>query len=127
MNESKLQPRSKLIFSNGIYDLMKKLVQIIFPATASLYFGLGQTWGLPAIEQVVGTLALVATFLGVSLGISTKSYNSSDERYAGQIVLMESEGKKLYSLELNGDPEDLDQMKEVTFKVGPLSSNPNKG
>jgi hypothetical protein len=100
------------------YNIGKKLVQVILPAFSSLYFGLASIWGLPAAEQVVGTLAVLATFIGVVLGISTKHYEESGAAYDGQIVVSEVEGgSKVFSLELDGDPMELESKKDVTFKV----------
>lgn len=36
---------------------------------------------------------------------------------AGEIVVTEQGGKKLFSLELSGDPDELEQQAEVIFKV----------
>lgn len=111
-----------VMLSEAVYDRMKFVALVLLPALQTLYFTLGAIWDLPSVEQVIGTLASVDTFLGVILGLSTKSYNSSDAKYDGKIVLKELEdGKKLYSLELDGDPQDLDQKKEVTFKIDSAS------
>lgn len=64
--------------SNKQYDFAKKVIQIWFPAFCTFYLTIGQLWGLPSPEKVVGTLAAFATFSGVVLGISSKNYNSSD-------------------------------------------------
>jgi len=63
------------IFSNNTYDVLKWIAQILLPALGALYFGLAQIWGFPYGEQIVGTIAVVDTFLGVILGISTSNYN----------------------------------------------------
>jgi hypothetical protein len=106
------------MLSNKTYDFVKRLVQVILPATSSLYFGLAAIWGLPAAEQVVGTFAVVTTFLGVTLGISSKVYSNSDEAYDGNLIVTSpQEGKHLYSLEVNTDPAELVDKKSITFKV----------
>lgn len=63
------------IFSNKTYDVLKWIAQILLPALGALYFGLAQIWGLPYGEQIVGTITVIDTFLGVILGISTANYN----------------------------------------------------
>lgn len=109
----------KVMLTDTSYSIGKKLVQVYIPAVSSLYFGLGNIWGLPSVEQVVGTLAVLATFIGVCLGLSSKQYDSSEAAYDGKIVVETGEeGKKLYSLQLDGDPNDIDQKDSVTFKVG---------
>jgi len=106
------------MLSNNSYSLGKKLVQVYIPALSSLYFGLGSIWGLPAVEQVVGTLAVLATFLGVCLGLSSKQYDASDAAYDGKVVVETDDvGKKIFSLELEGDPSELETKNAVSFKV----------
>lgn len=63
-----------MIFSNKVYDVLKWVAQILLPATGTLYFALSQIWGLPAGEQVVGTLVALDAFLGALLGLSSKAY-----------------------------------------------------
>lgn len=60
--------------SNRVYDILKWIAQIFLPALGTLYFGLSGIWGFPCAEQVVGTVVVVDTFLGVLLGISTAQY-----------------------------------------------------
>ena len=67
---------------NKAYDILKFLCTILIPAISSLYFGLSKIWGFPYGEEITGTLALVATFIGALIGISSVSYyaeNNSDE------------------------------------------------
>lgn len=100
------------------YNTIKPLVQIGFPAFASLYFGLSATWGFPGGEQVVGTVALITTFLGIVLGLSSKQYKKTQPTGGGQIVVTQDEtGKKVFSLELDKDPEEIQGMKSVTFNI----------
>ena len=65
--------------SNKTYDALKYIAQIVLPALGALYFGLAKIWGLPYGTEIVGTIAVVDTFLGTLLGLSTKSYNKSLE------------------------------------------------
>lgn len=60
--------------SNKTYDVLKWIAQILLPALGTLYFGLAGIWGFPYGEQIVGTITVVDTFLGVILGISTAQY-----------------------------------------------------
>lgn len=63
-----------MILSNKLYDILKWVAQIALPALGTLYFGLSQIWGLPYGEQVIGTIAVIDTFLGALLGVSTANY-----------------------------------------------------
>jgi len=109
-------PPNGFLLGDKVYNYLKRLVQIILPATSTLYFTLGSIWDLPAVEQVIGTIAAITIFLGVLLGLSTKTYNSN-ARYSGTIIIGQGETGKLYSLELEDDPESLDDKNEITFKV----------
>jgi Putative phage holin Dp-1 len=102
---------------SSLYDRLKFLAQIGLPALGTLYFTLASIWGLPAAEQVVGTIVAVDVFLGVILQISSATYNNSDARFAGAINTSKTPEGLLYSLELNEDPESLKNKDEVTFKV----------
>lgn len=67
------------MLTNKTYDTLKWIAQIVLPALGALYFGLSQIWGLPYGEEVVGTIAVVDTFLGALLGISTAQYNKTKD------------------------------------------------
>jgi len=104
--------------NNKVYAAGKWIAQIGLPAAATLYFALSQVWGLPNATEVVGTITSFDAFIGVLLGLSTASYNASDAKYDGTItVVQDSDEKKTFSLNLPGDPENLDQQKQVVFKV----------
>lgn len=65
--------------SNTWYDRLKWVVLVLLPAVGALYFSLAGWWGFPKVEEVVGTLAVVATFLGSLIGVSTLQYNKTQE------------------------------------------------
>ena len=111
-------PSQGFVFGDKLYTKLKWFTIIFLPALNTLYIALGAVWGLPYVTQVVGTISALTVFLGVLLGISTKSYNASDNRFIGDIVLKNTEdGRKIYQLEFNGDPGDLELLPEVTFKM----------
>lgn len=109
----------KTMLSDKPYSVGKKLVQIYIPAISSLYFGLASIWNLPAADKVTGTLALVATFIGVCLGVSSKQYDKAEAGYDGQLEVEHKEGRKIFTLHLDGDPEELETNSAITFKVVP--------
>lgn len=105
--------------SNRSYNFLKFLAQIFLPAVASAYFSLSQIWHLPHATEIVGTITVLDVFLGVILSLSTKWYENSGAKYDGVIEVDESEGKKMFSLILNSDVDELDQKKEANFKITP--------
>lgn len=64
--------------TNKLYDKLKFIALVFLPALATLYFTLDGIWGLPAAEQIVGTIVAVDTFLGVLLHISTQQYHQNE-------------------------------------------------
>lgn len=108
-------PSTPKHLSNKFYDTMKFLAMVVIPALGALYFGLAAIWGLPKPEQVVGSLTVIDTFLGVVLHLSTGSYNASGARFDG--VLEATVPGQLATLHVTTDPTDLLQKDQVIFKV----------
>lgn len=63
--------------SNKLYDVLKWVALVVLPALSALYLGLSGIWGFPYGEQVSGTIALIDTFLGALLGISSAQYKKA--------------------------------------------------
>lgn len=107
-----------MLLNDKTYDIVKRLVQVVLPAFSALYFGLAAIWNLPAAEQVVGTIAVITTFLGVTLGISHNNYKASGAAFDGNLVISEpAPGKKLFSVEVDQDPLDLAQKDSISLRV----------
>lgn len=118
MEKEDAQNPIRPMLSNQSYNTIKWLVQTVLPLSGSLYFGLAQTWDLPASEQVVGTLALLATFFGAILGISSKRYNASGLAHDGEMIIKEdADGKKTFTLSINEDPELMTDKTSVSFRI----------
>jgi hypothetical protein len=106
------------MFSNKVYNGLKQVAQVWLPAAGTLYFALAQIWGLPAAEEVSGTVLAVDTFLGVVLGLSSKAYNNSPEKYDGTFVLEPDPEHGTSNLRLkNVDQLALMTKNEVLFKI----------
>lgn len=104
--------------SNKNYDILKWVAQILLPALGTFYFALGSLWGLPFIEQTVGTITAIDVFLGVLLGISGKNYEAN-EKYDGDLVIAgdREDQPDLFSLELTKHPEDIAKKKDLVLRV----------
>jgi len=109
--------KSSNILSSKQYDIIKWLTVTLLPAIGTLYFALATIWNFPAGEQVLGTLLAVQAFIGVVMGVSTKQYEESGDKYVGEINVHETPEKLSYSLDLKDAPEDLKEKDEATFKV----------
>lgn len=127
MTETKKTEKSdRVLFNKPVYDTIKWLVQVAFPAFATLYVALSEIWGLPYTLEIVGTLTAITTFLGILLGISSARYHNSDNRFDGVMRVEEGEtGKDVYNLELKDEPDNLSRMRELTFKVENYMKNRN--
>ena len=62
--------------TNKQYDLYKKIVTVVAPALITLITGLGALYKFDS-TAITGTLALITTFTGTVLGISSKKYNEA--------------------------------------------------
>lgn len=76
---------------NKVYDVLKWISIVFLPFVASIYFGMGQIWGLPAIEQVIGTIAVLETAIGVLLTKSSISYEESQPQLVGDIIVKQDQ------------------------------------
>lgn len=104
--------------NQATYDRVRWLVEIFLPASASLYYGLSMIWGLPGGDSVVGTIALLTTFLGVSVGIQRKRFNAVNPAGVGAMVVkVDSDGTPTVGLELEKTPEELAGLQSIRFDV----------
>lgn len=111
-----MEPVKKPFLSGRVYDFLKNMVQLILPALGTFYFTIAAIWGLPAAEEVVGTLAAVATFGGVTLRLSKQSYDNSDIRYVGETWVNFTEDGPKRVFNVTADTIDPDK-KTLEFKV----------
>lgn len=118
--EESVTTSTGLVLSSAWYARLKWLVLIFIPAFSSLYFSLGAVIpGLPASGQVVGVLALLATFLGLLLGLSSTNFakqgadGSINAQIQGDQVVLSN-----FALP-NIAPEELAAKKSVTIQVNP--------
>lgn len=122
-NNLPVTPTKRPLLSDVAYDTLKFLAQIVLPALGALYFGLAAIWGLPEADKVVGTIVTLDTFLGVILGISSKTYNESDAQYDGTLHVIETDSSLINQLEITTDPEVAAKQKFIKLKVAPKHSS----
>jgi hypothetical protein len=105
-----------MMLSDKQYTILKWIVGIVIPAIGTLYFAVAKIWSLPAGEQVLGTLIALQAFLGAILGISTRQYNNSDEKYDGAVTISETPEKHIVAVE-GIHPTEMAKKDEVLLKV----------
>lgn len=113
-----LEPAAKpALLTNAVYDKLKWVALVALPAAGALYFALAPLWNLPKAEEVVGTVVAVDTFLGLLLGVATRSYNTSDDKFDGALHVQEDDNSMIGKLEIGTAPEDLGKKDSITLKV----------
>lgn len=114
----------KVTMNNKFYDVLKWIAQYLLPGLATLYFTIASIWNLPYVEEVLGTITAVDTFLGVILGIASKSYNKNKD---GTLNIDSSNPEKdVLSFKLGVPIEELSKHKSVTFNVNSKDSTSQK-
>jgi hypothetical protein len=108
-------------FTDKVYKGLKFIALVLLPALGTAYFTISDIWHLPDAQQVVGTITVVDTFLGVVLHLSTASYNNSADKYDGEFAVVQntdgSQNLKLLSIDpavINGGNKT-----ELIFKIQP--------
>lgn len=110
-----------------IYDFLKWVALVLLPAAATFYIAMSGPLHLPNAEGVSGAIIAVDTFLGAILNLSSKAYNSSEKRFAGDAVVEGKGDDKKVSFAFNEHPADLvDGKNELTFKVTHKRAAPAK-
>ena len=104
--------------SSAVYDRIKWVAQYGLPALGTLYFALASIWGLPAAEQVLGTITALDVFLGVVLGLSARSYNASDAKYDGEVIVTGNPTQP-HTLTFNVPLSQMESQTEIVLKVVP--------
>lgn len=107
----------KPLLSNTTYDRLKELNTKVLPAAGACYFALAKIWGFPKGEEVVGTLAVIATFVGVVLLWSANRYEKSGAGYDGTVDVQNLDGQKTLVMDITTEPEDMLNQKTVNLKV----------
>lgn len=100
------------------YDTLKPIATTWLPALATLYFTIGNIWGLPNVDLVVPTITAVNAFLGVVLGVSNHNYKKTDGPLDGAMVVDTSTpGLDRFNLELTTALNDLPNKDQIVLKV----------
>jgi hypothetical protein len=112
-------PEQDHLISNEKYDLLKKVVTLVLPGLATLYLALAGLWDLSNPEAVAGTLAALATFGGVLLKFSEKSWNASDTKFDGELITVGNDpdtGLPNLQLNVSTNPEELAARNSVLLR-----------
>lgn len=104
------------LLSNGVYNVVKFLAQILIPAVGTLYAALAAAWGLPYAQQVLATVVAVDALLGGLLSLSSASYNKSTGKFDGAMIAGAIEdGLQAWHIQI--DPAAVVSKSELLLKV----------
>ena len=70
---------SGLVLSNGMYDVLRQLVEKVFPGLGVLYAALAALWHWSYSFEVGGTFAALTVFGGILLSLARKGYSVDPE------------------------------------------------
>lgn len=70
--------KKRLVLGNKIYTILKWILATAIAPTIALITGLGELYNFDA-TLIVGTISLIASFLGALLGVSNYNYKRGDE------------------------------------------------
>ncbi len=68
-----------MILNNKVFTVLKWILATAVAPTIALITGLGELYKFDA-TLIVGTISLVATFLGALLGVSNYNYQKKEDR-----------------------------------------------
>jgi hypothetical protein len=104
--------------ANKAYDATKFIALVALPSFGTLYFALAQIWHLPKAEEIVGSITVVDTFLGVLLGVSTTRYNKTEGAPDGDLIVVKDEdGNSHFALGVNNSVESMTSKPTVSLNV----------
>lgn len=63
-----------MVLSDKVYDILKWVALIVFPALATLVSTVFGLWDIPYSEPIAGTITAIATFMGAILMVSSSNY-----------------------------------------------------
>lgn len=102
-----------ILITGKKYDVLKFIALVFLPALGAAYFGLAEIWGLPAAEQVAGTILVLDTFLGTILQLSSNAYAKSEERFDGAVYVNAEEDSVGFRI----SPDGIEGKDEIRLKV----------
>ena len=88
---------------------LKTFILILFPAIAAAYFFVSSVWEYSNAEIVFGILAILNLGTVIILEFMTRT--------DGQLVIYTQDGKRIFTLELDIDPMQIEKRKTITRRL----------
>jgi hypothetical protein len=106
-----------MTFRNKYYAVLKSLVNVLIGFAASYYI-LSFFIDAPNVKNTIGVVIVISWIINLFLITMGREYD-------GQIIISSKpDGKKLFSLEINKDPEELEASSAVLFRVTDKGTTP---
>jgi hypothetical protein len=109
-----------MYLSQKYYDLGQWIIRVLVPAFIALYMAIDALVNLPKENEVTGIVAAVATFVGVLLASSSRSFKKNNEVDGGLLYqqgIDPDTGIAGLGFFIKKLPNELLENKTVTFKV----------
>lgn len=118
---------SGLVLSDRSYDVLRQIVEKVFPGFGVFYTVVAPFWGWGHVTEVVGTLAALAVFCGILLSLARNGYTPASQiptdgsppgGYDGQVVSDVNEaGEPVLRLQLDTSAaENILNKQQIVFK-----------
>lgn len=106
------------ILGNTSYDIAKDVVTLYIPGAGTLYSALAAIWDWGFSNEVVGTAAAVATFLGIILKVSSNRFQNLPVQYNGEVLINTTDPmEETMKLVVDEDFQSLQAKDEIRLKV----------
>lgn len=112
---------SGINIGDGIYDVIRRLVEIVLPGLGVFYYTIAHIWKLGHADEVVATFGAIAVLGGVLLKFARKGYQSGEAPpggYDGRVVEdINEDGQPVLRLQLDTSAiDDILNKKQIVIK-----------
>ena len=108
----------KILLSPGQFNFVRTCAELGFPALIALYITLSETWNWAYQTEITASLVGVNVFVGVLVKILRYRYDTSIQKYDGEMVVnLQDPMKDTFGLELTTSPADIPAKDELRLKV----------
>lgn len=101
--------------SNKFYNNLKFAIMVLIPGIGAIAFVLSLLFTISNVKYLLGSLMIVILLIGILLYVSSRQYKTKND---GEIIISRGDnGKTVFTLELEIDPDDIRDRDSILFKV----------
>ena len=102
-----------MVLSDKVYKILKWSGLIITNGLVAFWLAIVKLWNIPYGTEIGGTIAAIGTLIGIIVKVSNGNYQGD-----GTIEVNTTDpNKDVYTLNYNGDLNEIASKKSVTFMV----------